>query len=146
MIRKLVGITEQNSQQRLQDMFASCMKQVIKEVPHNSTAALVPVFPEALNGIIRRIEELRNPNEKKHSASVQNLEELIDVMQELFTRSLFREEPRREELARILVDQVVKQERESLRRKASQCLGVLATTLSEKNLEDILNNFLREVD
>lgn len=138
--------SQQNPDRNNQDMFSCCMKQIIKEVPDQNVGSLDSVFPTALDGIKKRLSSLgsKDTNAKRLKVLQSNLEELIEVSYELFKRSIDKENPKREELAQILVQQILKSKEQSLQKRCSQCLGELAVTLKEAKLVETLATILTE--
>ena len=60
LIQKLIDIPDCHGLWKMQDMFASCLKSVIKEVPHTITGVLLNIFELALKGLDRDEARLKD--------------------------------------------------------------------------------------
>lgn len=73
-----------------QDMFSSCMKQIIKEIPDSEIDALANIVPIVAGTIKSKYEILsaNNTTDQRKKVIKQNLEAILEITEELFKRNM----------------------------------------------------------
>ncbi|KAL4466961.1 hypothetical protein ABPG74_010558 [Tetrahymena malaccensis] len=132
----IVKVIEDKGEYR--DVYATCLKTLINGVPSNYAKAVQPILLHAIQGMEQKL------NNKEFDVQ----EELCDILNNLFKKwgqSLSTTNANVKNLTNILMSNISKGERNSLKKKSCSCLGSLGLILHKDDIGRVVKELLQHI-
>lgn len=129
----IVKVIEDKGEYR--DVYATCLKTLINGVPSNYAKAVQPILLHAIQGMEQKL------NNKEFDVQ----EELCDILTNLFKKwgpVLSTTNANVKNLTNILMTNISKGERNSLKKKSCSCLGSLGLILHKDEVGRVVKELL----